>query len=63
MRDMRGLGNRLRHAYDSIDTRLIWLIVEKDLAPLKASTLQNSRELMNSRCAAPHFARNFNDAS
>ena len=33
-RDVRGLGNRLRHAYDSIDTSLIWLIVEKDLGAL-----------------------------
>lgn len=35
-RDIRGLGNRLRHAYDSIDAGLIWIIVDKDLAPLKA---------------------------
>ena len=36
-RDIRGLGNRLRHAYDSVDTGLIWIIVEKDLAPLKTA--------------------------
>jgi uncharacterized protein with HEPN domain len=36
-RDIRGLGNRLRHAYDSIDIGLIWIIVEKDLAPLKTA--------------------------
>ena len=37
-RDIRGLGNRLRHAYDSIDIGLIWIIVEKDLSPLKTAT-------------------------
>ena len=36
-RDIRGLGNRLRHAYDSIDSGLIWMIVEKDLVPLKTA--------------------------
>ena len=36
-RDIRGLGNRLRHAYDAIDSRLIWLIVEKDLPQLKSA--------------------------
>jgi uncharacterized protein with HEPN domain len=50
-RDIRGLGNRLRHAYDRIDAGLIWIIVEKDLAPLKASTqaaLQKLQEAKNS---------------
>lgn len=36
-RDIRGLGNRLRHAYDTIDIGLIWMIVEKDLGPLKTA--------------------------
>ena len=35
--DIRGLGNRLRHDYDSINPIRIWLIVEKELAPLKAA--------------------------
>jgi uncharacterized protein with HEPN domain len=50
-RDIRGLGNRLRHAYDSIDAGLIWIIVEKDLAPLKTAAqtaLQKLREAENS---------------
>ncbi len=49
-RDVRGLGNRLRHAYDSIDTGLIWIIVERDLAPLKTAAqaaLQKLREATN----------------
>lgn len=35
--DIRGLGNRLRHDYDNINLRRIWLIVEKDLPPLKSA--------------------------
>jgi uncharacterized protein with HEPN domain len=48
-RDIRGLGNRLRHAYDSINTGLIWLIVEKDLARLKAATQDALRRLTEGR--------------
>ena len=50
-RDIRGLGNRLRHAYDSIDAGLIWIIIEKDLAPLKTAAqkaLQKLHEAKNS---------------
>ena len=36
-REIRGLGNRLRHEYDLIDVARIWLVVEKDLPPLKQS--------------------------
>ncbi len=36
-RDIRGLGNRLRHAYDSIDAELIWVIVERDLDLLETA--------------------------
>ncbi len=34
-REIRGLGNRLRHEYDMIDVVRIWLVVEKDLPALK----------------------------
>ncbi|MFN0102553.1 MAG: DUF86 domain-containing protein [Bryobacteraceae bacterium] len=44
-RDIRGLGNRLRHAYDSIDIGLIWMIVEKDIAPLKTAAQDAMRTL------------------
>lgn len=37
-RDVRGLGNRLRHEYQKVDAGLIWRIVEKDLLLLKQST-------------------------
>ncbi|MEO8715032.1 MAG: HepT-like ribonuclease domain-containing protein [Acetobacteraceae bacterium] len=36
-REVRGLGNRLRHDYDTIDTVRIWLLVERDLPTLKAA--------------------------
>ena len=34
-RDIRGLVNRLRHEYTAVDTKRIWLMVEKDVQPLK----------------------------
>lgn len=36
-REIRGLGNRLRHEYDTIDLSRIWLLIERDLPPLKAA--------------------------
>jgi uncharacterized protein with HEPN domain len=39
-RDIRGIGNRLRHEYDKIDRRQIWEIVVNDLAPLRAGCMQ-----------------------
>jgi uncharacterized protein with HEPN domain len=45
--DIRGLGNRLRHDYDNINLIRIWLIVEKELNPLKtgvAKALEHLRE-------------------
>jgi uncharacterized protein with HEPN domain len=35
-RDVRGLGNRLRHEYDNTDMVRLWRIVEHDLPALKA---------------------------
>ena len=43
--DIRGLGNRLRHDYDNINLARIWLIVEKDLAPLKSAVTETLRRL------------------
>jgi uncharacterized protein with HEPN domain len=45
-RDVRALGNRLRHAYDSVNARLIWLIVEKDIPPLKIGVEAALRRLV-----------------
>ena len=36
-RDIRGLGNALRHAYDSIDGAVIWRIIHDNLPPLKSA--------------------------
>ena len=36
-RDLRGIGNRLRHEYHRIDAVRLWRIVENDLLPLKAA--------------------------
>jgi uncharacterized protein with HEPN domain len=49
-RDIRGIGNQLRHAYERIDLDTIWAAVTDDLPPLKAAVL---RELASSG-ANPH---------
>ena len=36
-REIRGLRNRLRHDYESIDVVRVWLLIERDLPPLKAA--------------------------
>jgi uncharacterized protein with HEPN domain len=40
-----GLGNRLRHDYDSVDIARIWLLIERDLPPLKTACLGALRVL------------------
>ena len=34
-KNIRGIGNRLRHGYDSIDPVTIWTTVQQDLPPLQ----------------------------
>lgn len=44
--DMIDFGNRLRHAYHSVDSAIVWRIATEDLPPLKAfveSILRNER--------------------
>jgi uncharacterized protein with HEPN domain len=36
-REIRGLGNRLRHDYEVVDLARIWLLIKRDLPPLKAA--------------------------
>lgn len=36
-REIRGLGNRLRHDYDSIDFARVWLALQRDVPVLKAA--------------------------
>lgn len=45
--DIRGLGNRLRHDYDNINPIRIWLIVEKELDPLKSAIAKALQRLNN----------------
>src|SRR5690242_643094 len=57
-REIRGLGNRLRHDYADIDVVRIWLLIERDLPPLKTacrgapanSPTRGPREMI--RCSA-----------
>jgi uncharacterized protein with HEPN domain len=39
-RDIRGIGNQLRHAYGRISLEQIWIAVTDDLPALKAATLR-----------------------
>lgn len=39
-RDIRGIGNWLRHQYERIELSVIWNTVQSDLPPLKASVLR-----------------------
>jgi len=36
-REIRGLGNVLRHEYDRVETIRIWYVLQDDLPPLKAA--------------------------
>jgi len=39
-RDIRGIGNQLRHAYERIDLDTVWAAVTDDLPPLSAAVLR-----------------------
>jgi len=39
-RDIRGMGNHLRHSYERIDLDIIWSAVTDDMPPLKAALLR-----------------------
>ena len=36
-RDIRGIGNWLRHQYDRVDLETIWNTIQVDLPPLRAA--------------------------
>ncbi len=36
-RDIRGIGNKLRHDYDGLNDELIWQTVQNDLLPLRTA--------------------------
>jgi uncharacterized protein with HEPN domain len=39
-RDIRGIGNWLRHQYDRVDVETLWNTIQDDLPSLKAAVLQ-----------------------
>jgi uncharacterized protein with HEPN domain len=39
-RDIRGIGNWLRHQYDAVDPEAVWQTVIDDLPPLQAAVIQ-----------------------
>ena len=39
-RDIRGIGNQLRHAYDNLNSMMIWKVYQDDLPVLKAAVTQ-----------------------
>lgn len=39
-RDIRGIGNWLRHQYDRVNVELVWNTIQDDLPPLKAAVEQ-----------------------
>jgi uncharacterized protein with HEPN domain len=45
---VRALGNLLRHEYDRIDIVRVWLLIEDDLAPLKAAAQAALKQLRES---------------
>ena len=47
-RDIRGIGNHLRHAYDNLDAMLIWKIFQDDLPTLKVAVLAALERLLRS---------------
>jgi uncharacterized protein with HEPN domain len=54
-REIRGIGNRLRHAYDMLDFSLIWKVYQDDLPPLKVG-VQAALERFRNRLQEPPTA-------
>jgi uncharacterized protein with HEPN domain len=42
-RNIRGIGNLLRHAYDRLELDMIWHTVTNDLPSLRAAILRSSK--------------------
>jgi uncharacterized protein with HEPN domain len=51
-RDIRGIGNQLRHAYERIDLDTIWKAVIDDVPPLKVA-VQGALNLPPARPTPP----------
>jgi uncharacterized protein with HEPN domain len=52
-RDIRGLGNWLRHQYDKIDVATIWHTFENDLPSLKAAVFRALDTALNNPSLRP----------
>jgi uncharacterized protein with HEPN domain len=52
-RDIRGLGNQLRHGYDRIDSHTIWRTVQQDLPALQLAAMLALSSLEESEDAGP----------
>jgi uncharacterized protein with HEPN domain len=55
-REIRGIGNWLRHQYDRVDIETVWNTVTMDLPPLKAAVDRALRSL-NSRLSDSGFEK------
>lgn len=52
-RDIRGIGNRLRHAYDNLDSMLIWKVYWDDLPALKVAVTSALERMKSEPGLAP----------
>jgi uncharacterized protein with HEPN domain len=52
-RDIGGIGNRLRHAYDQLDFALIWKVYQDDLPPLKEAVTVALQRLKDNQSPPP----------
>ncbi len=43
--DIRGMGNRLRHAYDRVDFAIVWVVLDARLPALKADATRTLERL------------------
>lgn len=43
-RKIVGFRNRLIHAYDAVDTSMVWAIIKRHLAPLKEEVVQRIQQ-------------------
>ena len=44
-RDIRGIGNWLRHQYDSVEAEIVWNTIQDDLPPLRTSVYRALNKL------------------
>ena len=52
-RDIRGIGNRLRHVYDGLDWAVVWKVFQDDLPPLKVGVGAALERILNQQKLPP----------